>query len=562
VDLRDLRGDPRVSSGPLSARWAGFWRLPDSGRFELVARGEGAVSVSIDGREIVAGQLETRPRAQIDLDAGFRTVVVTYQTTGGPGQLRLAWSRAGEPRRDLDPRSLFAAVPSSHEQAWGRAAAILRAVALAASLACGLALLVRFRRARALRAALGVALPAAVVAYGAGLRFEALVGRYAWEGPRWALEVGRALEALHPPAPRWEPAGDYSGDPYNYLRRARTMEGFYEPDVREPVFPFVTRQLLRLLDDRPLAVNAASALFSTLTVLATYRLGAVAFSPVVGLVAALALALDRDVLWWSVEGFRDDAFTFFVVWSALALLRLRRRPTSLGVVAAGLAGAGACLTRITSLSFLLPAYVYVFLVRGEGAEARRRGLALSLLVLVVVAGPYFLGCALAYGDPFYAVNHHTEFYRARSGMPHDEPMSWIEYLRTSFPPRRLVEFGLRGLTVYPFANKWRGLDYLSPWLARGLAGASLVGLALFLRSSTGRLLLVVLVTALLPYAFTWPIPGGAEWRFTMHAYPFYLIAASLGLTQAVALVGRGIGRLAGTKGREVADGKGSGSTRY
>jgi hypothetical protein len=546
----------------VSARWVGFWRVAEGGRFELVARGEGVASVSIDGREIVSGRLEARPRAQVDLEAGFRPFVVTHETAGGPGQLRLSWSRPGEARRDLDPRSLFTAVPSPREESWSRVAAILRTVTLAATLAWGLAIFVLSRRAPALRAALGVAMPAAIVLYGAGLRFEALVGRYSWEGPRWALQLGRAVEALHPSTLRWEPAGGYSGDPYNYLRRARAMTSFYEPDVREPLFPYVTRGLLRLLDDRPLAVNAASALFSTLTVLATYRLGAAAFSPVVGFGAALGMAVDRDVLWWSVEGFRDDAFSLFVVLSALALLRVRRRPTALAGIMAGLAGAGACLTRITSLSFLLPAHVYLLLVRGEGAQARRKALALSLVLVAAVAGPYFLACALAYGDPFYAVNFHTEFYRARSGMPHREAMGWLEYLRVGFRPLQLLDVGLRGVTTYPFANKWHGLDYLSPGLARCLAVSSLAGLALFLRSAPGRLLLVVLVTALLPYAFTWPIPGGTEWRFTMHAYPFYLIAASLCLTQAGALVGRGIRRLADARGRAAPDGKASESTRY
>src|SRR5439155_1089513 len=83
---------------------------------------------------------------------------------------------------------------------------------------------------------------------GAELRFEALEGRYSWQGPPWALETERALRVLHPAGLRWQPALEgYSGDPYNYLVRAREMRGFYEPNVREPLFPFVTRQLLRLL---------------------------------------------------------------------------------------------------------------------------------------------------------------------------------------------------------------------------------------------------------------------------------------------------------------------------
>jgi len=39
-------------------------------------------------------------------------------------------------------------------------------------------------------------------------------------------------------------------------------------------------------------------------------------------------------------------------------------------------------------------------------------------------------------------------------------------------------------------------------------------------------MLLLLGSSLLPYAFTWQIRGGGEWRFTMHAYPIFLIAAA------------------------------------
>ena len=146
---------------------------------------------------------------------------------------------------------------------------------------------------------------------------------------------------------------------------------------------------------------------------------------------------------------------------------------------------------------------------------------------LAVAGPYMAACTLAYGDPFYAVNFHTKFYRSRSGLEYDTPMSWAGYLRTGF---------VTGLTTYPFTNKWQGLDWLTPWLRRLLAPAAVAGLLIFTRSPAGRLLLVILFSALLPYAFTWGVPGGAEWRFTMHAYPFYLVAAMLALDRAAALL--------------------------
>jgi hypothetical protein len=213
-------------------------------------------------------------------------------------------------------------------------------------------------------------------------------------------------------------------------------------------------------------------------------------------------------------------------------------------VVAGLCGGAACLTRLSAFSFLLPAHVWSAFGRGPEARARRRAVALSLLVAIAVAAPYMAACAVAYGDPFYAVNFHTKFYRSRSGMDFDTAMSWSGYLRSAFDGGELLRKGLTGLTTYPFANKWSGLDWITPWLRRLLAPLAAAGLLLFTRSPHGRLLLVVLFTSLLPYAFTWGVPGGAEWRFTLVAYPFYLVAALLAADRGVALVAARVRRRA------------------
>jgi hypothetical protein len=41
----------------------------------------------------------------------------------------------------------------------------------------------------------------------------------------------------------------------------------------------------------------------------------------------------------------------------------------------------------------------------------------------------------------------------------------------------------------------------------------------------GRLLLVMFFGSLVPFSMTWTVLGGAEWRLTLFAYAFYLIAA-------------------------------------
>jgi hypothetical protein len=186
----------------------------------------------------------------------------------------------------------------------------------------------------------------------------------------------------------------------------------------------------------------------------------------------------------------------------------------------------------------VPALLWFVAGRGAPARDRRRAVEVATLALLVVVGPFLLSCALAYGDPLYSVNYHTKFYRSRSGLEFQQAMGWLDYLRAGSPLAEQLETGLRGLTTYPFGNKWRGFEAFGPWLGTLLSLCALPGLLLFALRPAGRLLLVVLVTSLLPYAFTWRIPGGAEWRFTMHVYPLYLLAAAVAMVTAGSLVAR------------------------
>ena len=274
---------------------------------------------------------------------------------------------------------------------------------------------------------LTTALAVLIVLYAAVLRVEALAVKYGpIEHPRWAAALTATVSAVGPHiSPRslgWlpEPAPYQGGDPVNYIRFARQMRHFYQPHVREPVFLYVTRLYLAALDGQDIAVSFASASFSVLLVLATYLLGSTLVSRWVGLGAALAMAIEREAIAWGVDGWRDDAFAALAVLACWALLRLHRSASFGNAVLAGLIAGAAVLTRITSLSFLVPGYVV--LACGASAGSRRLRLervGVSVLIMVAVIAPYLVACALAYGDPLFAINYHTGFYLARGGHPTD-----------------------------------------------------------------------------------------------------------------------------------------------
>ena len=194
----------------------------------------------------------------------------------------------------------------------------------------------------------------------------------------------------------------------------------------------------------------------------------------------------------------------------------------------GVTGGLACLTRITALSFLVPALVWIVLA---AKETRREHLArapIAFGMMALIVAPYLINCAISMGDPFIAINYHTTYYRFAEGLSIGQPMSAGQYIREKFAhhPIGTLDNGAIGLFVHPFATKWNGLDVWLPHLRSVMWWSALAGLAMWPFTARGRLLLVLLVSSLLPYAFTWNVGGGGQWRFTMHVYSVYVIAAA------------------------------------
>jgi hypothetical protein len=234
-----------------------------------------------------------------------------------------------------------------------------------------------------------------------------------------------------------------------------------------------------------------------------------------------------------------------VMMSTYSLLRLRIAPSFASASLAGAFAAAACLTRLTSLSFVVPALA-VAAIDGPCEAWRRRVsyAALALAVALALIAPFLVNNWIAFGDPFYSFDFATEFYRGRGSLTVDRPMAWAGSFadRVEAHPLATVDSFLRGLTTYPFGNKWAGLAYLSPLLPALLRAAAIFGLAILLLSAEGRLLLVVLFSALIPFAVIWQAPGGSQWRLTVFAYPFYLVAACHALHTGCRLANRDVRR--------------------
>jgi hypothetical protein len=381
-----------------------------------------------------------------------------------------------------------------------------------------------------------------ITLYGALLRLDAFTGKYGpLDRPAWARimthDVAPLTRHLRPSTVQWrrEPRPYIGGDPITYLAYAREMTTFYQPHVREPVFLAAARLGLWALDNQDAGISLASAAGSVIAIFAAYLLGAALVSRLGGLIAAALMAIEYTAITWAVDGWRDDTFTAAFLLSAWALLRFSHRVSFGNALLVGLTAGAACLTRITALSFVVPALIWIVASGRTRIRERAIHVGTAALILTALVAPFLLSCYIATGDPFFAINYHTSYYRHAEGIPIDQPMSAADYLRLKFArhPIRSFDVGVNGLFVLPFASKWQPFDIWLRGLAAVLSFASLAGLALWVFSARGRLMIVIALGSLLPYAFTWNLGGGAEWRFTMHVYAIYIVAAIHAFASAI-----------------------------
>nr|AGD93298.1 hypothetical protein orf520 [uncultured bacterium]AGD93315.1 hypothetical protein orf520 [uncultured bacterium] len=369
--------------------------------------------------------------------------------------------------------------------------------------------------------------------------------------PRWIAAVQTrsvaAPTAIRPASIVWEreplfPHRDgrstyYRSDPYIYLDAARNMQSFYGAHFREPVFPFVTKISLALFDGEDVAVSFASLFFSLAAIWLTYVLGAAVWSRPVGLLAALGLSLDFDVVSFASLGWRDDAYMAVFTLCAYLMLRLWRagegsRPIYRDAAILGVAAGLAILTRIMAVPFLVAGVGWIVLARRMTWRAGAAAAAIAAMAAVLTAGPYFVNCWRVYGDPLYTFNVHGEIYSATEGQA-DWKGSTASYVSRKIAqrPAGIIDTVSQGLTFYPFMNKWHGLDAWMPKLGQRASLAALAGLLLLAAWPAGRLLVIVMVAALLPFSLTWTIDP--DFRFTMFVYPMLLIAAAVACGAAV-----------------------------
>ena len=118
VSLDFLDNDPAMPRRFFSARWSGYWYLPESGAIELRGAGDDRLDVWLNGELVIRrtppAEMHTQTRT-LNLQAGVHEVRVEYEQHGGGHALRLLWAPSGGRPRPLPSRGLFHSPPGADE---------------------------------------------------------------------------------------------------------------------------------------------------------------------------------------------------------------------------------------------------------------------------------------------------------------------------------------------------------------------------------------------------------------------------------------------------------------
>ena len=114
ITLDFLDDYPELPRRFFSARWHGFWYLPESASITLYAAGDDRLDIWLDGellmRRTPPADMHTATR-DVTLDAGVHEIVAEYQQHGGASALRVRWQPRGGVPRSLPAHRLFPRQP-------------------------------------------------------------------------------------------------------------------------------------------------------------------------------------------------------------------------------------------------------------------------------------------------------------------------------------------------------------------------------------------------------------------------------------------------------------------
>jgi len=332
-------------------------------------------------------------------------------------------------------------------------------------------------------------------------------------------------------------------DVTQYVQLSQQMTWFYDTEHREPLLAWIIYGLsffvpvpgdVEQTGYWPIRVFTVMASCGVVGVM--YVVGRHFFSHRVAFLAALLAALNKALIYRSLQGLRLEILTLailVVLW--LAWREIKNPGNRIGRgIGFGIAAGILLLIRTASIPFLALVFGWAWFAK----KRAWRECAIAAAVCFLLASPYYFYCWHQYGDPMYSGSYHiNKFYYMTvfgTGAPDTSRVPFVtasEVMFKIYPWYKSLALTVEGILDTLFGRFALRLFYLP--FSVVLIGCSLVGYLCWMTRPEKWCFLLCIGLLLGPMAFVLAMlnhsPVTFDWRTVAHLFPFMAYAAGEGL---------------------------------
>lgn len=320
-------------------------------------------------------------------------------------------------------------------------------------------------------------------------------------------------------------------DALGYRSIALRSSDFYDTEFREPLFVHMIKLYIKLFGNEPLTLRYFTVFLSIISILLIYKTAQKMFhSELIGLLSALFCSLNPYFIFMSVRLLRLELFIITILLLFYTLF-IHREQNYARYVFMGVVGGLVCLTRVTSISFVIPLIIFSFWQ--EKIPFVKLIIPVSIIIVLIL--PYFIHSKKKFRSYTYSVDIHAKWYRNQEfkdlpGFPSSKELEKNSYLGKPVTSFEYI-FGMHSLpTVVIRSIKGFGRIFFGSYRKDFFSANDLLELFLFggyilILFTKYRFLWGVMILLIGPTFF---LAGtlSLDPRLIAHIYPFMVFITS------------------------------------
>jgi 4-amino-4-deoxy-L-arabinose transferase-like glycosyltransferase len=221
-----------------------------------------------------------------------------------------------------------------------------------------------------------------------------------------------------------------------YKSIASKSTGFYDTGIREPFFVFLIKLFINIFGAENFTLRYLTVFLSMVSILLTFKIGKELFgSDAIGLMSAFFTGVNHYLIFMSVRLLRLELFIITILL-LFYILFINHEKNNVRYILIGIFGGIVCLTRITSLSFVIPFIIYIFW-REKISYIK---MIIPITIITVMVLPHFIHNKKTFGSYAHSVDIHAKWYRNREFKDKPGFPTSKELAKNSYTGRPITSF--------------------------------------------------------------------------------------------------------------------------